>query len=455
MKKFIWLAFVFAMTGACHNNQNNQNELKTEETMELKHADWTKDKVIYEVNLRQYTEDGSFRSFEKHLERLKNLGVDILWFMPLHPIGIEQRKGTLGSYYSVRDYYAIDSMYGTLDDFKSLVHKIHEMGMYVIIDWVANHTSRDHPWIQEHPDWYNHDSAGNIIAPYDWTDVADLNYDNPEMRKAMIEAMKWWLKETNIDGFRCDVAMLVPVDFWNDARKELESVNPDIFMLAEAEEPPLQEKAFDMYYGWKVHHLTKDIAHGEKNPEDLIHLLEQQKQEFPEYTYRMNFTSNHDENSWNGTAFERYGDALRVMSALMFVLPDMPLIYSGQEAGLNKSLAFFEKDLIEWKDSPWFEFYKKLIHLKKQNQALWNGRAGGEVEFIPDLHEKVLTFYRQKDSSICLFVANMSPEKVEFELESDVLNRPLTDFFSGETLNQGNKWKLSLNPWDFKILTGK
>ncbi|HLW07104.1 MAG TPA: alpha-amylase family glycosyl hydrolase, partial [Marinilabiliaceae bacterium] len=336
-------------------------------------SEWSKDAVIYEVNTRQYTEAGTFEAFEAHLPRLKELGVDILWFMPIYPIGEKNRKGTLGSYYSIRDYQAVNPEFGTMEDFKSLVQKAHELDMKVILDWVANHTSWDHEWITTHPEWYTKDSIGNMIAPFDWTDVAQLDYTQEGVRTAMKSALNFWVNETDIDGYRCDVAGMVPVDFWESAAEELNAIKP-IFMLAEDEaETDLLLKAFNANYGWEFHHIMNDIAKDDKTAVDATEYLQNITNKYPKGAYPMQFTSNHDENSWNGTTHERMGDAANTFAALTFVVEGMPLIYNGQEAGLNKRLEFFEKDFIDWSDLSASQLYSQLIKLKKENKALWNG----------------------------------------------------------------------------------
>ena len=304
------------------------------------YPDWAKNAVIYEVNTRQYTPEGTFKAFETSLPRLKDLGVDILWFMPIHPIGIKDRKipegmkESLGSYYSVKDYKGVNPEFGTQADFKSLVDKAHEMGFKVIIDWVANNSSRDNAWITEHPDWYMHDSTGKILAPFDWTDVAKLNYSNKEMRAAMIDAMKYWVVNCNIDGFRCDVAGEVPRDFWEDARKEIETIKPMLMLAENEDKPELCIKAFDANYGWAMCNGTfVRVSNGKDSVEAIIKTQQKIDSTFPANAMKMNFITNHDENSWNGTAQEKFGSGVNAFAVLTYTLPGIPLIYSGQEAG--------------------------------------------------------------------------------------------------------------------------
>ena len=402
-----------------------------------RHADWVYDATIYEVNIRQYTKEGTFSAFEKHIPRLKELGVNILWIMSVQPIGKEGRKGTLGSYYSIRNYTQTNPEFGTLDDFKQLVNAAHNAGMKVILDWVANHTSHDAVWIAEHKDWYVTDSVGNVVSPYDWTDVAQLNYGNADMRKAMQEAMIFWLKEANIDGFRCDMAGMVPVDFWEATVDELKKVKPDIFMLAEAEEPALNVNAFDAYYAWEMHHKMNDIAQGKANVNALRETLKKMSS-FPDYAIPMYFTSNHDENSWNGTEFERMGNAARTFAVLTCVLPGIPLIYNGQEVGFNRRLAFFEKDSIAWNDSDNFTaFYRSLIQLKKENKALLSPELGGKLEEIATSKpEEIFAIQRKAENNKLIAVFNLSPDTVAFTVENE--NLPP---------------QMQLSPWEYKIIT--
>ena len=346
------------------------------------HPEWSRNAVIYEVNLRQYTVEGTFRAFEQHIPRLKEMGVDILWLMPVNPIGEKNRKGSLGSYYSIRDYTAVNPEYGTMDDFKALVAKAHENGMKVIIDWVANHSSWDNRLTTEHPEWYVKDSTGNIVAPVpDWTDVADLDYNQQGLRDYMTSAMLFWVKEAGVDGFRCDVAGMVPTDFWNTAVPELKKVK-HVFMLAEWETPEMHDTAFDMTYSWEVYKLLRAVYKGEKTLQQLDSVLDKETAEFTPDAYRMHFTTNHDENSWNGTEYELFDGAAQTFTVLGYMLPGMPLIYSGQEAGLNKRLSFFDKDTIRWDDYKLAGFFATLNKLKHGNKALWNGTAGGPLVIL-------------------------------------------------------------------------
>jgi glycosidase len=419
------------------------------------HPEWSKNAVIYEVNLRQYTPEGTFEAFAAHLPRLKEMGVDILWFMPIHPIGELNRKGGLGSYYSVKDYKAVNPEFGDMDDFRALVEQAHELGMYVILDWVANHTAWDHAWVTEHPEYYLKDEGGNIVSPYDWSDVAGLDYNNEEMRGKMLDALKFWVSDTDIDGYRCDVAGLVPVDFWDRARSELDGIKK-VFMLAEAEQPDHHVNAFDMSYAWELHHIMNDIAAGKKNTKDLDRYFSRHDSTFPADAYRMLFITNHDENSWNGTVFERMGDAAGTFAMLTFTLPGMPLLYSGQEAALDKRLRFFDKDTIDWGDYELAGFYRDLIRLRKENPALWSGEAGGKMKRIKTTDDaSVYAFIRRKDKDAVLVFANLSNETREFRLKAGAKERTFASWPEGETLTLGPETDISLSPWEYMILTGK
>ena len=419
---------------------------------EVSHPEWSRNACIYEVNIRQYTPEGTLLAFVKHLPRLKEMGVDILWLMPVNPIGELNRKGTLGSYYSIKDYVAVNPEYGTLEDLKLLVDRAHEMDMKVILDWVANHTSFDNTLTEEHPEWYEKDTAGNLVSPYDWTDVLQLDYDQPGLTDYMIGAMKYWITEADVDGFRCDVAGMVPTDFWNRVRRELDLVKP-VFMLAEAEKPELLVSAFDMDYGWEFHHIMNKVAKGSMNVVDMKKYFGKNDSICPGNAYRMYFTSNHDENSWQGTEFERMGDAAPIMAVLSATVPGMPLIYSGQEAGLDKRLRFFEKDTIEWDGNmEYSEFYRILFSLKERNKALWNGSEGGLMEILPLENDSVvLAFTRQKDTDRILALFNFSKEKQEVKLRNFGWPGNYTDVFTGDELTVRKRALFKLEPWDYRI----
>jgi cyclomaltodextrinase len=416
------------------------------------HPNWSKDASIYEVNIRQYTPEGTFKAFQKHVPELKKMGIGIVWIMPINPIGEKNRKGSLGSYYSVENYKAINPEFGTLNDFKNLVNEIHREGMHVILDWVANHTSWDNVLIKTNPDFYKKDSLGNFVPPVaDWTDVIALNYNNPDLWIYMENTMEYWIKECNIDGFRCDVASMVPTPFWDFVRKELEKIKP-VFMLAEAENPGLQKHAFDMTYAWEFHNILKEIYKGKMTVNDLDKYYKKEENSYNPDAYRMVFTTNHDENSWNGTVFQRFGDAVKTFAVLCGVVKGMPLVYSGQEAGLNKPLSFFNKDTIEWKKSSFRNLYTQLIHLKLNNKALWNGISGGEMERVKTNDDsKIFSFIREKGNDKLFVVFNLSPENQKVEINDDKITGSYKDFFNNNNLSLGSKFDTDLPAWGYKV----
>lgn len=418
--------------------------------------EWAKNSVLYEVNIRQYTPEGTFKAFETHLPRLKELGVDILWIMPINPISVKNRKGSLGSYYAVQDYKGINPEFGTMEDFKGLVKKAHEMGFKVIIDWVANHTGWDNQWIVDHKDWYTQDSLGNVIPPNpDWSDIADLNFDSKPMRRAMIDAMDFWVKETDIDGFRCDVAWGVPQDFWEAATASLDSIKP-VYMLAEDEDHPgLLEKSFDSNYAWKLHHLLNEVAQGKKTAADIKKYYTDSINKYAQGSFPMQFITNHDENSWQGTEYERMGDAVKTFATLTFTIEGIPLLYSGQEAGLHKRLLFFEKDTINWSNLEMQNYYQSLVKLKKANAALWNGTAGAPMVFVEtSATDKVLAFTREKDNNLVLSVFNLSAEPVEANIQLSTAG-DYQEYFSGETKKLEKETSVKLDKWGFKVFIRK
>lgn len=380
--------------------------------------DWIKNQVIYEVNLRQYTQGGTFREFEEHLPRLKELGVGVLWLMPVQPIGEKNRKGTLGSYYSIQNYTSVNPEFGTLEEFKVLVKKIHDLGMKVIIDWVANHTAWDHHWTIDHPDFYDRNEKGDFLPPNpEWTDVIHLNYGNPALWFEMIRQMEFWIREADIDGFRCDMAHLVTTLFWNHARYHLDKIKP-VFMLAETENHDLLEFAFDVIYNWKLLHGLNDLAAGRLNAPDILKIAQNSVRYLSKGAAELNFTENHDENSWNGSAIERIHYYLEPITVLTFTLPGIPLIYSGQEAGNYKRLDFFDKDKIPWKEDKMSRLYQTLIELRKRNPALWAGNEPGGFQVLPtDQPDKIAVFKRYSGDSEIIVMANLSSAEVSVSLD--------------------------------------
>ena len=408
---------------------------------------------IYEVNVRQYTPEGTFNAFAEHLPRLKDMGVDILWLMPIQPIGVEKRKGGLGSYYSIQDYSGINAEYGTSEDFKSLVSKVHELDMLLIIDWVPNHTAWDHEWILANTAYYERDEKGEIVTPFDWTDVAQLNYDNYEMRQQMIQEMRYWVETFDIDGFRQDNAgRKIPIDFWQTATEELNQIK-DLFWLAEWNTPQMHF-AFDATYAWAFHHLSGEVVRGEKSANEIEELLKKDRHEYGKHAYRMTFTSNHDENSWQGTVFERYGEGYQTMAVLMATIEGIPLVYSGQEAQLDKRLRFFEKDTIAWDEVPLHDFYKTLLNLRKDNKALWSGDFGGRsVRVNVDNKDNVYAFQRVKDENSVLVLLNLTGEPQSFSLGESWRSGTYQEVFTQQDKNLNPEQPVELAPWEYQVFT--
>ena len=434
-------------------SQKADSRYISKEYVEIKHPEWSKNATIYEVNVRQYTSEGTFKAFEKHLPRLKNMGIDIIWLMPIHPIGEKNRKGKLGSYYSVKDFKGINPEFGTMQDFKHLVNEIHKLGMYVIIDWVGNHSAWDNDLAKTHPNWYTKNKDGNFQPTpwYDWDDVIDFDYDNPEFRKYMRGALKFWVKEANIDGYRADVAGFIPVDFWENARKELDQIKP-VFMLAEWESRDLYKKSFDMTYSWTLFEKLQNATTLNKGIGGLVEYMAHDVGSVPRNAYRMTFTDNHDMNSWNATPQKNFGNGLELSMAFCGVVNGMPLVYSGQEAGLDRSLKFFDKDLIDFSNLKYENFYKTLFDLKHKNKALWNGKYGGEmIRITNDKMDKVISFYREKENDAVLPIFNFSDQEITVTLNTKYFQGNYTELFNKEKLLVKDSFTITLKPWGYKI----
>lgn len=452
MKKSLLLLFLICGFAWCFSQDNTRYIPK--EYVEITHPEWSKNATIYEVNIRQYTPEGTFKAFEKHLPRLKNMGIDIIWLMPIHPIGEVHRKGKLGSYYSVKDFKGINPEFGTMKDFQHLVDTIHQMGMYVIIDWVGNHSAWDNSLATEHPDWYTKTRDGNFQPTpwYDWDDVIDFDYNNPDFRKYMTGALKYWVEEADIDGYRADVAGFIPVDFWENARTELDAVKP-VFMLAEWESRDLYKKSFDMTYSWTLWDKLHNVTQGKSSIWPLVEYLSHDVNANPKNAYRMLFTDNHDKNSWEGNMVKNFGDGLETSMVFCGVANGMSLVYSGQEAGLDRSLAFFEKDLIDFSNLKYEKLYKTLFDLKHQNQALWNGKYGGEmIRVVNNQQEKVISFYRESNGDAVLPIFNFSGDEVTVNLNTQYFGGSYTDLFSGQKMVIKGQSTFKLKPWDYKVL---
>ncbi|MCI7556671.1 MAG: alpha-amylase family glycosyl hydrolase [Bacteroidales bacterium] len=408
--------------------------------------------TIYELNTRQFTPEGTFRAAEAHLPELKDLGVEIIWFMPIQEIGVEGRKGTLGSYYAIKDYCSFNHEFGTREDFVSFVNRAHELGMKVILDWVANHTAPDSEWTKREG-WHYRDSLGNLMVQYDWTDIAKLNYENEDMRKEMLKAMHFWMDEIGIDGFRCDVAGEVPTDFWEMAMADLRLTHPDMFTLAENNDKAqeLTASAFNMYYGWDLQNTMRKLAKGEISVDDLWSFFEQQDTLIRKEAIRMNFTSNHDENSWNGTEFEWFGeDGAATYAAFTYVIPGMPLIYTGQEYGNHKRLEFFEKDGFERKHAEQFEMYKNLNAMRRDNPALWSPELGAPMTRIANDNPAIFSCARVLEDNVVLGIFNFSAEPQTVTLQTAGLEGDYT-CICGMPVMVGTEDQITLRPFEWLI----
>ncbi len=418
------------------------------------HPMWAKNAVIYELNTRQFTLEGTFRAIEPRLEELKKLGVTIIWFMPIHPIGEIHRKGSLGSYYSVKDYYGINPEFGELNDFRRLVRLIHDAEMYVIIDMVANHTAWDNPLLTQHPEWYSKDEKGKIISPNDdWHDVADLNYENKDLWQYMIEMMKYWVREIDIDGYRCDVAAMVPTEFWIQVRKELDAIKP-VFMLAEAETPELNAFGFDMTYAGSMHRLFNDIAKGSKSPVNIDKELKSEYDNYPDGSMRMRFTSNHDENTWNQSAVTRMGrGGAKVGAVLTFTLPGTPLIYNGQEVGNEKALVFFERDPIIWQENEFRGFYQKLAWTYRQHPALYQGSM---KKLKSENDDQIYAFFRKEGNDEFVVITNFSSDPFNGRIDVEGIQGTFQELFTGTHIDLRDETvSFVLMPWEYRLYLKK
>jgi len=412
--------------------------------------EWILQGNIYEVNTRQYTAEGTFRAFERNLFRLKKMGVQTLWFMPICPIGKQDRKGSLGSYYAISDYKKINPEFGTLTDWKILVQRCHEMGIKVIVDWVANHTSPDNVWMASHPDFYVKDSTGKPISPFDWTDARKLNYSNPQLVDSMISAMKYWIKESDIDGYRCDVAEEVPDAFWKKCIGELRKMKP-LFFLAEGEKPWLHKAGFNATYTWSVFNVIKDIAAGVKPANSLDTIIEANQASFDKKDLRMYFTSNHDENSWSKADYGTTpGDSHAPFAVFTQTMDhSVPLIYSGQEEPFLRAIRFFDKDTITFKNYLRSGFYNKLLSLRTSNAAL---NAYSKYEKIKSNDDsRIFAYWRWNGDKKILVVLNLSPVEMEVNLKDNKLDGKAKEVFGGLDKTFNKTYNAYLKAWGYKI----
>ena len=473
MKNISLIFTLILILSSCNQSVKSKEKSDNESYTPISHADM-ENAVIYEVNIRQYSKSGTFKAFTKDIPKLKQLGVKIIWVMPIFPISETKRKATggdfayliedevernkmLGSYYAVSDFTKVNPEFGTIDDFRDMIKMAHDNGMYLILDWVPNHTGWDHTWLTTNPEYYTQNEHGEVIDPvnpdtgesWGWADVADLNYDNQKMRDEMIEDMLYWVEEEGIDGFRCDVASAVPLDFWEDAIPKLRA-KKRLFMLAEADEPNLLkgESLFDMAYGWERHHIFNQMAKSDNAVVLWDEVIKSDTNRYEQEDILMNFVTNHDENSWNGTIYERMKGASELLTALSFVAPGMPLIYSGQEYDLDHRLLFFEKDQIPHTKKTMWPLLKKLGQLKNSNPALNGGKNAATYKKIEQENSKILAFKREKEGEKVTFLGNFSPN------QEQVTNPSVgaLDYASGGV---ESKEILSLEPWGFRIIVEK
>lgn len=429
---------------------------------------WANSSAIYEVNLRQYTKEGTINAFAEHLDEIKDMGIEILWLMPIHPISKTKRSGKLGSYYSITDYKEINPEFGTKEDFKAFVKLAHEKGFHVMMDWVANHTGWDSTWITDHKDWYTQDSEGNVISPLNmgWPDVADLNFDNEDMRKEMISCMKYWVKEFDIDGFRCDYASGVPTDFWEQARKEIETVKP-VYMLAEdGSTMPLLENAFDMNYNWKLYDAMVQVAHGNKKADKLK--LYSANSSYPVGTYPLNFLDNHDKNSYEGTIVNNFGlEALDAFWTFIYTIPGTPLVYSGDEISYNHAIAFMEKDTISWSTVAKDEraLITKLGSIRAEHASLNSIGGNNTIKWIGTGNPNILAYERMDGDDTIICIINFSKDSQEIKSDEliSAVNGGLNVLLHGSSLTEpemdtrtlGDRELANgslLEPWEYLVL---
>jgi glycosidase len=414
--------------------------------------EWVRKGIIYEIFTRSFSKEGNFAGVEKKLPELKRLGVTILWLMPIHPLGIEKRKGSLGSPYSIKDYYAINPEFGNLDDFKHLLNKSHDLGFKLIIDLVANHTSWDSKMFTEHPEWFTKDSTGKFVPPVaDWSDVVDLNYDKKEMRRYMIEMLKYWVRDIGIDGFRCDVAEMVPTDFWNEARAALDSIKP-IMMLSEGQYPEHHLKAFDLTYSWNFYGTIKDIVDGKKSASELDSVLVREAAVYPKNSLRMRFSSNHDENAWDMPDVQRFGDeGAKLAAVIVNTFPGVPLLYNGQEVGNNVKLGLFEKFEIDWtKENSFTLFYQKLYEIRKNNPSLAVGSYQSVKNNKPD---RVISFLRSDGKNTVLTVGNFAGEEriTQLDLPKNISLMKFINAFTGKPEANKNVETITLPKFGYRV----
>lgn len=416
--------------------------------------DWARGSTIYEINVRQFSASGTFSAVTADLPRLKALGVDILWLMPIHPIGEVNRKGSLGSYYAVKDYLAVNPEFGTEQDLRSLVDAAHAQGLRVILDWVPNHVSPDNALTKTHPEFFWRDDKGNLTPPHgtDWTDVVQFDFNAPGLIDYQAGVLLHWVQNFGIDGFRCDVAWGLPTPFWNKVVNRVRAMKADAFFLAEAELPQQQVAAFNLSYGFDLHHAMNDIAQGRKSASAIDEACAKMRTRFPRGGALMLFTSSHDENSWAGTEFERMGAGWAPFAALTFLLDGVPMIYNGQEAGLDRRLEFFERDPIVWPKETHLvtKLYQVMTALRRSHPALHTGAAARRLDTTDNA--SIYALERSAGERKVVGIFNLTARDAKADLFDLALAGTWRDAFTGESVTLDALVPLDLKAWHYRVL---
>ncbi len=442
MKKGIITVLTFAMLHPCIGCSDTHNDM--EPFSQPQKSREVSDMVIYEANPRIFSVDNAFEAIEANLEHIENLGTTVLWLMPVNEPGV---KKSINSPYCIKDYKKLNARYGTKEQLRSLVEAAHTRGMKVILDWVANHTSWDNAWITEHPEWYTQDAAGNIVQPQEqpWADVADLNFDNEAMQEAMIDAMKYWVTEVGIDGYRLDYAEGVPDAFWKKAIMALRELNKDLFMLAEGGQASLMSSGFDLLYGWGFHGRLKDFYAGKTSLEDLYAMNKSEMEGMPEGTMRLRYSTNHDQAA-EVSPIECYGGERGAMSAFVIstLLEGVPLIYSSQEAAYPSKLNFFDYKTVDLKANN--AFYQEMAEIVKVYKATNNVR-GGELKIYNT--GNIVSFYRKSGEQGMLVMVNPTDSPVQVKVPIERSGDTMSDAITGEKMKL--PVAMTLKPYQYFI----